>query len=436
MDGSTDAGDLAHVILLLLAAAFFSASEAAFLALSRTRVRQMHEQRLFGSWLLILQHRPRAIVLTVVILGITTCTYTAERLATLVAVDRLGPILGPQLAPVAAVIIMTIVLVTFSEVIPIQLGANAPERVGRIAAFILAPIALILTPVALLVSFISRGALYLVGVRTGSMLPGVSEAHLKAMIEQSEEQGVVDAGERRMMHGVLDFGDRTAAQIMTPRPDVVCVDARQTLDEALKLGLEEGRSRLPVYDETPDNVVGVLHLKDVLPYLVKGEMDREVLRVARCAHHVSEYMPADELLQQLQARRQMLAIVKDEYGGTAGVVTVEDLLEEIVGEIADEYDVEEPEVVVLPNGDLLCDARMGLYELEPYVPGELPTEDYESLAGVMLELAGRVPDQGETFQWGDMKLTAETVNGPRVEKIRITLPPPAAWDENEEDEDR
>jgi len=427
VDGSPE-GDLAHLIVLVLAAAFFSGSEAAFLALSLTRLRQMQERGLFGSGLLVVQHRHRAVVLTVIILGITMCNYLAERVATLVSVAHFGPSAGP----VVAIAVMTVVIVVFSEVIPIQAGAAAPERVGRFAAVLIAPIAVLLLPLVLLLSLVSRGMLYLIGVRPHNMLPGVSEEHLKAMIEQSEAQGVVDAGERRMMHGVLDFGDRTAAQIMTPRPDMVSVEAHQTLAEALELGLQAHHSRLPVYEDSPDDIIGVLHLKDLLPYLIKGEMDRPVRRVARSAHHVPETLTADSLLHQLQSKRQMLAVVKDEYGGTAGLVTMEDLLEEIVGEIVDETDVEEPEIIQTSASELLCDARIGLHDLEPYVVGELPTEEYEALSGVVLDLAGRVPAQGEVFDWKGLKLTVEAVNGPRVEKIRVTLPPKPVWDEDEE----
>jgi putative hemolysin len=412
----------------LCASAFFSASEAAFLALSRTRVRQLRERGGISARLLSLQHRHRGIVLTVVILGITLSNYTAERLATLLAVSHYGVHVGP----VVAVVVMTIVIIICCEVVPIQVGALASERLARIVAFVIAPLTLVLLPIVLILSFVSRGLLWVFGVRSGNMLPGVSEEHLKAMIEQSEEQGVVDAGERRMMHGVLDFGERIAAQIMTPRPDIVAVEAHQTIAAALQLGLQEHHSRLPVYENSTDNIIGILHLKDLLPYVVNGELDREVRRVARCAHHVPEYLAADDLLRQLQSRRAMLAVVKDEYGGTAGLVTVEDLLEEIVGDIADEYDVEEPEITEVSAGELLCDARIGLHQLEAYVPGDLPSEDYESLGGLVLDLAGRVPAQGESFSWRGLTLTVEAITGPRLEKIRVHLPPAPAWDLAEE----
>ena len=418
MDGSPADG-LGLLVLLLGVSAFLAASEAAYLAISRSRVRQMKEQRLFGAGLLSLLHHNRSVALTALLLGITLSNYMAERVATLLSVQYVGH----QAGPVVAVVIMTIVIIAFCEVVPIQFGASRPERTARWASVLIVPLAVFLMPLVLALFLVSRAVLYLVGVRTGSLLPGISEEHLKAMIVQSEEQGLLEKGEREMMHGALDFGDRTVAQLMTPRPDMVCVEARNTLAEALRLGLEHNHSRLPVYDETPDNVVGILHLKDLLPYLLKGEMDGEVRVVARPAHHVPESLPADELLAQLQRRHALLAVVKDEYGGTAGLVTVEDLLEEIVGEIRDEYDVEEPDIVEVGEHELLCEARVPLHDLEEHVRQDLPTEEYDSLGGLILDLAQHIPVEGEVFRWGTLEFRVETLNGPRLERIRVRVVP-------------
>ncbi|MHB8993944.1 MAG: hemolysin family protein [Armatimonadota bacterium] len=429
MVGSSE-GDLSLLILLLVFSAFFSGTEAAYLAVSRTSVRQMREQRRFGSMLLALQHRHRPLIISSLLLGITMSNYMAERIATGLSVHFLGPQYGPVFGPLVAIITMTTVIIVFCEVVPIQIGAAAPDNISRVSSVLVTPFVVLLMPVTLVISFVSRGLLWLGGVRTRNMLPGISEDHLKAMIEQSEEQGMLQAGERRMMHGVLDFADRTAAQLMTPRPDMVCVAADAPLASALEVGLHHHHSRLPVFEENSDNIVGVLHLKDLLPYLIKGEMDREARVVARCAHHVPEAIPADELLRQLQKRSQMLAIVKDEYGGTAGLVTVEDVLEEIVGEIVDEYDVEEPEIVQSSETELLCEARIGLHQLEDYVHDDLPTEDYDSLGGLILDLAGRIPAVGDQFQWHDLVFTVESITGPRIERIRVTLPlPRLTWQE-------
>ena len=418
--GGSPEGDLVILVVLLILAAFFSGTEAAYLAVSRTRVRQMREQRLFGASLLHLQHRYRPIVLTVLLLGGTFAHYMAERVATLLSISLLGPAFGP----IVAVIVMTTIIIVCCEVVPIQIGAGSPERIARLGALLITPVSLLLMPVVLLLSYTSRALLYLSGVRTGRLLPGVSEEHLKAMIEQSEEQGVLEAGERRMMHGVLDFADRTTAQLMPPRQDMVAVPADATLAQALQLGLQHCHSRLPVYEETTDDIIGVLHLKDLLPYLIKGETDLQAKVVARCAHHVPEALPADELLRQLQKRHHMLAIVKDEYGGTAGLVTVEDVLEEIVGEIVDEYDVEEPQIIRVSETELICDARLGLHQLEEYVTEDLPGDDYDSLGGLVMDIAGRIPTVGETFHWHHLQFTVEAASGPRLERIRMILPPP------------
>ncbi len=410
MDGSST-GNLGSLFLLLIISAFFSGSEAAFLAVSRTRVRQLEEEGRPGARLLHFLLRRRPLVLTTLLLGITLSNYTAERLATGLAVEHLDPRL------------MTTVIIVCCEVIPIHFGARYPEALARVASTVVAPVALLLSPLVMSLSVLSRGLLHVLGVRTGSLLPGISEDHLKAMIEQSEEQGVLAAGERRMMHGVLDFGEQTVAQVMTPRPDMVCVEAREPLAEALRLGLESNHSRLPVYENTPDDIVGVLYLKDLLPYVLTDELDRECRVVARSVHHVPETLPANELLTQLQHQHRTLAIVKDEYGGTAGLVTIEDLLEEIVGDIHDEYDTEEPEIVVVGPGEFLCDARVALHQLEDAVSEELPTEEYDSLGGLVLDLAGRIPAVGEVFRWGRLRFEVTAVTGPRVEQVRVLADP-------------
>lgn len=391
----------------------------------------MREQRQFGAALLAALLARRPVILTTLLLGITLSNYSAERLATLVSLRAMDP----QWGPVVAIVVMTIVVIVCCEVIPIHFGARYPEKVARWASIVVLPVATVLMPVVVVLSLVSRGLLYLLGVRSGSLLPGVSEDHLKAMIEQSEEQGVLEAGERRMMYGVLDFGEQTAAQVMTPRPDMVCVEAEDPLAEALRLGLEHNHSRLPVYDETPDDIIGVVYLKDLLPYVMTDDLDRPCRVVARSVHHVPEALPVNEVLEQLQRQHRTLAVVKDEYGGTAGLITIEDLLEEIVGDIHDEYDEGEvAEIVPLGECDWRCEARVALHQLEEYVGEDLPTEDYDSLGGLVLDLAGHIPQVGEVFHWRSLELTVEAVSGPRVERIHVRRcppPDPPAFDEEE-----
>lgn len=406
---------LVLILVLLGVSGFFSGSEVAFLAVGYTRLCQLSDEgrRLARVLLFLRQHRTW--VLSTLLIAITASNYLAERTATELSIHYMGPAAGP----IIAFVVMTLVILIFCEITPIQYGARHCEAHSLRTAIPMSLAAVVLAPAVAISTAISRGLLYLVGVKSTAMRPVVTEEHLKAMIQQSEQQGAVPAGQRRMLYGVLDFGDQTVAQVMTPRPDVVAVTAHQTIGEALKLGLEHKHSRLPVYEESIDDVVGVLYLKDLLPYIRHEEMDQPARRVARAPFYVPESLPANLLLRQLQSNQQMMAIVKDEYGGTAGVVTVEDLLEEIVGEIQDEYDVEEPEITPLGEGEFVCEAGLSLHLLEHFVYAELPADEYDSLGGLVLALSGDIPAVGQSFHWGHFELVVESMDGPHLEKIRV-----------------
>ncbi len=403
------------ILVLLGVSGFFSGSEVAFLAVGYTRLRQLSDEGRRLARLLVFLRRHRTWVLSTVLIAITGANYLAERTATELSIHYWGSATGP----IIAFVVMTFVILIFCEITPIQYGSRHSETHSLRTAIPIGVAALLLAPVVAISTAISRGLLYLVGVRGHSGRSVVTEEHLKAMIQQSEQQGAVPAGQRRMLYGVLDFGDQTVAQVMTPRPDVVAVTVDQTMGEALKLGLEHKNSRLPVYEESIDDVVGVLYLKDLLPYIRREEMDQPVERAARPPFYVPESLPANLLLGQLRSNQQMMAIVKDEYGGTAGVVTVEDLLEAIVGEIQDEYDVEEPEVIPLGPGELLCEAGLSLQQLAHYVNEQLPTDEYDSLGGLVLDLSGDIPEAGQSFCWRRLELVVESMDGPRLEKIRV-----------------
>lgn len=408
-------GQIVIVVLLLLGSAFFTASEVGFLAIGRSRVEQWRESGRWSARVISYLHGHRAVLLSTLLLGITTCNYMAERIATGV----FGVWLGAALGPVAALVVMMFIIVVFCEAVPMHWAACNQERAVRIAGAPVFVVSVILMPVVYMVSNAARGLLRLVGVRASTVLPSVSEEQLKEMIEAGEEQGKLEASEKRMLRGVLDFGDQIVTEVMTPRRDMVCVEQNDSLQTVFSVGIESRHTRLPVYDETPDDIVGVVSLKDLLPYLVSGEMEKPCKLAARPANRMLETLPADAALRQLQGARQMIAVVHDEYGGTAGLVTVEDLLEEIVGEIRDEYDQEEPEVLQVGLGEYLCDAGVSVRILANYISQPLPVEEFDSLGGWLLELAGRIPDVGETFETGELQITVEQVTETRIEKARV-----------------
>ena len=417
-----DLASIALILLLLVVSAFFSGSEVAFLAVGDTRLRYLSQEGSRLARLVTFLRRHRTWVLSTVLTAITVSNYTAERLATRLSVEHIGSAAGPIIAYLAVIVIVLI----FCEVTPIQYAVRHAEATALRTAVPITIFAALLTPAVLVLTAIARGLLFLGGVRRDTVPAPITEDQLKGMIEQGEEQGTVPTVQQRMLYGALDFGDQTVAQVMTPRPDIVWVGSDQTLQEALELGIQQGFSRLPVCEGSPDKIVGVIHIKDVLPYLRKGEMDKSVRRVARPPMFVPESLPANVLLRQLQASRRTIAIIKDEFGGTAGLVTVEDLLEEIVGEITDEYDVEESEIQAIGERELLCDARISLHLLANYVPEELPETEYDSLGGLILDIAGHIPAEGEEVSWGRLRLVVAQTVGNRIEKVRVIQLPQEA----------
>ena len=410
-------GELAVLIVLLLLTAFLAGSEVGFLAIGRARARHLAEAGSPSARLLLRLHHSRPYWVAATLTVITGGHYVAERIATLLSVNALGARLGPVVAFVG----MTVVVLVFCEIIPVRLANRRPARAALTGVWVIAFFGGLLAPVVGVLFAVAKGLLFAVGVRRGGLLPTVTEDEIKAMIQESEAQGGMEPVQTRMLHGVLDFGDQTAAQVMTPRTDMVCVRTDQTLAEALDIGLEEKHSRLPVYETTVDNILGVLHLKDILPHARRGELETLVRQVVRPAHHVPESLPASDLLRELQRQHRMVAIVRDEFGGTAGLVTVEDLLEEIVGEIRDEYDeIETPEVAEISEDEWLCEGRASLFELQNYIAQDLPAEDYDSLAGWLIDLAGRIPEIGDEVTAGQLTLRVEAMSGTRVERVRVT----------------
>jgi len=238
--------------------------------------------------------------------------------------------------------------------------------------------------------------------------------------EQDEAEDEVDQEERELIASVLEFTDTIVREVMVPRPDMITIASTVSTDEALDLVLAEGRSRIPVTGEGPDDVVGIFYARDLLGLMDRNEPARPVSELMAPAYLVPETKRLSELLREMQGNQAHMAIVVDEFGGVAGLCTIEDILEELVGEIADEYDVEEPMVVPLEHGGYRVDGRLAVDELEQLLGLELPNEDWDTVGGLVLALAGRVPDEGESFELDGIVIQAERVQGRRVAEVSIT----------------
>jgi CBS domain containing-hemolysin-like protein len=288
-------------------------------------------------------------------------------------------------------------------------------------------VALILAPVVFWLSRILYWPTRLLIGAANVLLPGkglregpfVSEVEIRAMAEAGHEEGAIEEEEKELIHSIFEFGDTVVREVMTPQPDVVAIDASRSLEEVMDMVIRHGYSRIPVYRDSMNEVVGIVYAKDVLRETRSGRNGRTLEQLARPAHFVPESKKVSDLLKDMQREKFHVAVVVDEYGSVAGLVTLEDLLEEIVGEIADEYDREEPQVEPAGDGRYRVNARLPVDELNEILEVELPDEEWDTVGGLMMAVLGHLPQQGERVDFEGLRFTADRVQGRRIAKVLI-----------------
>ncbi len=356
-----------------------------------------------------LLERPNRVLAPVLLLTLA-CHITAASLLAIVAADQFG-----AWGVVGAVAIEIVVVFVVAEAMPKTFAFAESLRV----AGALAPVASLLARLPV-VSQLARLLLRIAsGRRGGDVTPIVSEDDLLALAEVAAESEAIEAEERSLIESVISFGDTVARSVMVPRPDMVTVDAAATIDDALRLVVDRGYTRFPVIGESIDDVVGVVLSKDLLRARLHGGGAGLVGDHRRPPNFVPETKRVAELMPEMQAQKFHLAIVVDEYGGTAGLVTLEDLIEELVGEIVDEFDDEEELVEHVDGGELLVSARMPVHDVEELLSTEAPDGDWDTLGGLFYGLLGHVPEVGEEVELGPHRLRAEVVDGNRIERLRV-----------------
>jgi CBS domain containing-hemolysin-like protein len=417
---ATDIWSLLAVVALTGVAAFLAAAETGLTRMSRARAMHLHEEQRRGSTQLLALVEQPARFLNLVLLLVLVVQFFATALFTSV-MDR---VVGGGLGVVTAATVMTIVTFICAEVAPKTYAVQHTDR----AALFVAPFVYLLTrlpglgPLTRLLIAIGNVVTPGKGLKSG---PFVSEDEIKAMVDEAERDDVIEEEEREMIHSVFEFGDTILREVMVPRPDMVAVPLQTSLQEVLELILRSGFSRIPVYDGTIDEVVGLAYAKDVLRRLHDGQADKPLADILRQAPFMPESMRAAEGLREMRRNKSHMVIVIDEYGGTSGLVTLEDLLEEIVGEITDEYDREEPNVEPLPDGDYRVNARLGIDEVNELLDVELPSTEWDSIGGLLFNLVGGVPREGQEVEFQGLRLRAERVQGRRIGRVRIhRLSPP------------
>ncbi|HJZ50109.1 MAG TPA: hemolysin family protein [Roseiflexaceae bacterium] len=409
------------IALCLVLLAFTSAVDTALMAITRHRLSIMQEESATRATvitrLLADPYRFKAAILL-----LNTATVIAATAFTLRVTD--GLVTGWR---VGALALLLLLMVIFSEALPKALAIGNPARAAALLAGPMAVLARLLWPLVAVISVLTSPLLRLLSGQNSPQLPIVTEEELRLLVNVGEEEGLIEPDEREMIEGIFSFGDTVVREVMVPRVDIVALEQTASLQEALETVIAHGHSRVPVYDETIDNIVGILYAKDLLPGLRAGQAGMSLRGLLRPPHFVPETMKVDALLKDLQARKVHLAIVVDEYGGTAGLATIEDLLEEIVGEIQDEYDVEEPSVRVVGEGELLADARVLLDDLNDLTDLHLESQESDRLGGLVFERLGRVPRVGDEVHLEDgVTITVLSIEGLRPRQLRVSYQPNGA----------
>jgi CBS domain containing-hemolysin-like protein len=406
--------------VLVVLAGVFSAADAALTSYSRARAEELvGEGRAGAKQLVALLDDPAPYLNTAILLRLL-CETGAAVLLTLVVLRWYDGSVWPTI--LTAVGVMLVVSFVVIGVAPRTLGRQHPDRVAPVAATVLTVATRILGPIPQLLIMVGNAITPGRGFRTG---PFSTETELRELVDFAEASAVIESGERAMIHSVFEFGDTIAREVMVPRGDVVYIERYKNLRQTLSLFLRSGFSRVPVIGENLDDIVGFAYLKDVVRRDFEApevEFTQRVDEVMRPALYVPESKPVDALLSEMQASRQHIAVVVDEYGGTAGLVTIEDLLEEIVGEITDEYDAEQVETQTLDDGSVRVSSRFPIDDLDELFGYDVEDEDVDSVLGLMAKHLGRVPIAGAHVEAHGLRFVAEAATGRRnrIESVLVS----------------
>src|SRR5215831_16117 len=415
MDGQAY-GELALLVICVAVAALASATETAMTSVGRLRVRHLADEGSASAAVLErLQQDPNRFLSTVLVVN-TVALILASFTTTLLSVRYLPARFG-FLGDLLVSLALSIFLLIFAEVTPKTIAIRRAESLALVAAGPVDALARFLRPVLWFITLVSRA---ITGGRA-ARAPYLTEQELMTLLHVSEEQGVIEEEEREMIHGIIQIGDKLVREVMIPRTHIVALPRDASLEEIVRVSEESGHTRLPVYEGDLDHIVGLVNIKDLLKPLRNGAAEFKLDAVIRPIRYTPQSKKVDELLHQMQTEKVHMMVVLDEYGGTAGLVTLEDLLEEIVGEIRDEYDIAEEEpVVVVSDREAVVDARFSMEGLNELLRlGLEESEDYDSVGGYVYATLGEVPEAGATFDSEGLHWKVEKVTGRRIEKIRL-----------------
>jgi CBS domain containing-hemolysin-like protein len=402
------------LFVLLILSAFFSGTETAFFAANKIKIRHMAED---GNRRALLTRRlmdqPARLISTILV-GNNIVNIGATALATTLAIQIFGDN-GAGIATGA----MTFLVLVFGEITPKTVVARNPEVFALRVSGIINLLSILFNP---LIRGLNIFTGFLVKILGGHypQNPLVTEEEIRMLVNVGQEEGLIDEDEREMIDSIFEFDETLVREVMVPRIDIFAVNVEKTLGYVLKLIIEIGHSRIPVYENTIDNIIGVIYAKDLLQPLLEERQTRPTIKeLMRQAYYVPESKKVRNLFDELRKEKVHMAIVLDEYGGTAGLVTIEDMIEEIVGEIQDEFDHEENNIEILEDGSLRVNARTSIYDINEQLEMDLPDDEFDTISGLVFHNLGKLPFEGQELDIDNLHVVVEKVTGRRIGKLHI-----------------
>ena len=449
----TDPGSIIIKIVTLFALifvnAFFSMSEMAIVTLNDNKIDKMANegnkkakqiQKLTENTSSFLSTIQIGVTLAGFLTSATAAQSFAEMLSNAIAKTPVVDVIPVGIISGFSTVVITLIMSYFSlvlgELVPKKVAMNKPEKMAFMAAPILTFVAKITKPIVKFLALSTNGVLRLMGIDPHADEEVVTEEEIRMMVDVGGEKGVIEDTQIEMINKIFEFDDIDVADIMTHRTDMVCIDDDEPLSEAVKLSIENGFSRIPVYEEDPDNIIGIVYIKDFLKYVGTNlPKTKTVKDMMRPAYYVPETKRCGELFTEMTEKRVQMAVVVDEYGGTAGIVTLEDVLESIVGNIQDEYDQEDEEISIINDTTFEIDGITDIEEVEEHIGKTLPEGDYDTIGGYIISVLGFLPQDGEmnevTFE--NVKFTVLNVEERRIGKVKVEILP---IEEKEKEEER
>jgi len=421
-------------IVLVGLSAFFSGSESAFFSIDDSELKEMENDKNKSykkKRILWLMGRQRRLLMTLLagntIVNVGAATTAAIFTAKFFRIHEAGN----TYKIIIEIGVVTLILLIFSEVSPKIFAVKNPLHFAENVSLPVTGLVKLGTPVTWLIEKIANVFLKMLNIK--KEMPFMNEEELKALIDVGTEKGTLDHTEREMIHSIFEFRETTAKEVMIPRPDMICIDINTPYKKVISLIKKYGHSRIPVFQENIDNIKGLLYVKDLLPFIMDSKSVPKIESLLHKAYFIPESKRIDELLKEFQKERMHMAVVVDEYGGTAGLVTMEDIIEEIVGEIRDEYDMEKPLIQKKDKRTWIVEGKIDIEDMNEKTGLNIPDDEgYESLGGFIFDQLGHIPVENEKVEWDNVEFIVEKIEKQRIKRVKVILPEEESGKETKE----